>query len=137
MFARDRHTFVTIARCFGATGTATLLAMPRSRLNSETLAGENPVWEPLIAVLGELLVGRFMWMAKLRLEDGTSLHAYKHHWTRRYLHLDPEGNAYAYDGVGYHRTELREAIDDAFDDREDLEPDELHALDRALERAAA
>jgi hypothetical protein len=30
------------------------------------------------------------------LEDGRRLHAYKHYWTRRYLHLDSEGRAFTY-----------------------------------------
>jgi hypothetical protein len=31
-----------------------------------------------------------------QLDNGTRLQAYKHYWTRRYLHLDGEGNAWFY-----------------------------------------
>ena len=37
-----------------------------------------------------------MWMFEVVLDDGRSLHAYKHHVTRRYLHLDVECNAWEY-----------------------------------------
>jgi hypothetical protein len=37
-----------------------------------------------------------MWMHEVELEDGTRLHAYKHHETRRYLHLDHGGRAFVF-----------------------------------------
>jgi hypothetical protein len=34
--------------------------------------------------------------AAIELGNGTRLQVYKHYWTRRYLHLDGEGNAWFY-----------------------------------------
>jgi hypothetical protein len=43
------------------------------------------------------LVGWFMWMGEIRLENGTAVHAYKHKTTRCYVHLDGERRAHVYD----------------------------------------
>jgi hypothetical protein len=56
---------------------------------------EDPVWEPLAQLAPDEL-GDFMWMHEVELEDGTRLHAYKHHETRRYLHLDHGGRAFVF-----------------------------------------
>jgi len=42
-------------------------------------------------------------MYAAELTDGTRLQAYKHYWTRDYLHLDDEGRAFIY--VGQERYE--------------------------------
>ena len=34
-----------------------------------------------------------MWMFEVELEDGRKLHAYKHWWTRGYIHLTLDGRA--------------------------------------------
>ncbi len=39
------------------------------------------------------------------LEDGTIVEAYKHCWTRQYLHLDADGRAYVFLGEGYEEVE--------------------------------
>ncbi len=52
------------------------------------------MWEPLVEALGERLAEGFMWMHEDRLEDGASLHAYKHVFTRCYLYLTEEGLAF-------------------------------------------
>jgi hypothetical protein len=62
------------------------------------LQGDSPDWRPLSRVMDEGLLETFMWMFEVELEDGTRLHAYKHIWTRRYVHLDAGGAAYCYDG---------------------------------------
>jgi hypothetical protein len=36
-------------------------------------------------------------MFEVELEDGRSLHAYKHWWTRRYIHLTIDGRAFVYE----------------------------------------
>ena len=36
-------------------------------------------------------------MFEVELSDGTRLHAYKHRWTRRYIHLTGDGRAFAYE----------------------------------------
>lgn len=38
----------------------------------------------------------FMWMFEVELEDGAPVQAYKHWWTRRYLHLDFAGRAFVF-----------------------------------------
>ena len=58
--------------------------------------GNTPEWLPLLNVLGERLTGDFMWMFEVRLTNGTPLQAYKHIDTRRYVHLAPNGDAFAY-----------------------------------------
>src|SRR3954454_20821752 len=59
-------------------------------------AGE-PEWEPLLNFAPDHVVD-FMWMYAVELTDGTRLQAYKHYWTRDYLHLDNEGRAFIYAG---------------------------------------
>jgi hypothetical protein len=61
------------------------------------LSVEEPEWEPLLNFAPDH-VGDFMWMFAVRLTDGTRLQAYKHYWTRDYLHLDDEGRAFIYAG---------------------------------------
>jgi hypothetical protein len=77
-------------------------AADRTKTNAflETVEGnfvnhQQPVWEPLLG-LARIYVDEFMWMGEIELDNGASLHAYKHYWTRRYLHLDTEGNAWFY-----------------------------------------
>lgn len=57
--------------------------------------GERPDWEPLRAIVASI-VDDFMWMFEVELEDGRRLQAYKHYWTRRYLHLDDDGRAFVF-----------------------------------------
>jgi len=57
---------------------------------------DRPEWQPLIDLVGVELVGWFMWMFELELEDGSRVHAYKHIATRRYFHLAHDGRAFAY-----------------------------------------
>lgn len=61
------------------------------------LSAREPEWEPLLNFAPDH-VGDFMWMGAIQLTDGTRLQAYKHYWTRDYLHLDTEGRAFAYAG---------------------------------------
>jgi hypothetical protein len=55
---------------------------------------DQPVWEPLVGLLGERLAEGFMWMHEEELEDESALHAYKHVFTRRYLYLAEDGRAF-------------------------------------------
>jgi len=61
------------------------------------LSADEPEWEPLLNFAPDH-VGDFMWMFAVVLTDGTRLQAYKHYWTRDYLHLDNEGRAFLYAG---------------------------------------
>ena len=44
----------------------------------EGTQGDTPDWRPLLGLVGERVTGDFMWMFEVVLQDGTSLHAYKH-----------------------------------------------------------
>ena len=79
----------------------------------------------------------------VELDDGTVVNAYKHRWTRRYLHLSRDGRAfsYAYD-CGYEkdcyaRIDAYIAIAVAFERWESCTPtsDEEQALRSAVQRA--
>ncbi len=75
--------------------------MPRKR---RTLAGrethsDEPRWQPLI----DLLMTDWMWMFWVELEDGRRLDAYKHYWTRCYVHLDGDGHAFVFTDDGRYR----------------------------------
>jgi hypothetical protein len=73
---------------------------------------EEPDWGPLLDVVGEDLVGWFMWMFAARTRSGRTLQAYKHIGSRRYLHLDSAGAAYAYLTSGRYRPiDLADALE--------------------------
>jgi hypothetical protein len=70
--------------------------MPRKNvLTGRSTCPDEPDWQPLRDLIHGLL-DDFMYMFAVDLEDGTRLHAYKHYWTRRYLHLDSERRAFVY-----------------------------------------
>jgi len=73
------------------------------RLKGETKQGEKPEWRPLLNLVGEDGVDQFMWMFEVTLSDESDLHAYKHIETRRYLHLDSKGRAFAYEEADRYR----------------------------------
>jgi len=60
----------------------------RGLIEGEMRQYDTPDWRPLEDVLcsGDLSA-HFMWMTDIELEDGTIINAYKHRWTRQYLHL--------------------------------------------------
>lgn len=105
----------------------------RKTRNPQLLHGDiaqwrRPNWRPVLELVGELSTW-FMWMGEIELEDGTSVHAYKHRSTRRYLHLGVDGRAFDYvpprafdaDDPGRYRPTSRvEAIEEAFYRWEDL-----------------
>jgi hypothetical protein len=66
------------------------------KFSGRMLSTNTPTWQPLIDLVGEK-VEEFMWMFEVELEDEHRLHAYKHWWTRRYIHLTPNGQAFAYE----------------------------------------
>lgn len=79
---------------------------------------EDPDWEPLVTVVGEELAGEFMWMNQCGSADGAPVQAYKHYWTRRYLYLDGELNAYrwGYIGAADHERLCRVSLDAAVEE---------------------
>ena len=118
--------------------------MPRMDTIHGTLGQyDRPVWEPLLDLVGDYLIGDFMWMSEIELDDGSVMHAYKHSATRRYLHLhESDGRTFAYaGGHRYRAIHPRDAIDDVFGDWEHLvfDPENIEpiraAIDEARERA--
>jgi hypothetical protein len=105
-----------------------------TRLVGEMAQGDTPDWKPLVGVVGEDIAGAFMWMYEIRTTSGAPLHAYKHVDTREYLHLDREGNAYAYvPESSYHSIPILVALKSV------LRPwwDHLATLDEVLAAWAA
>lgn len=144
--ARAPHTvlavqplFCSTCALFGASQSWKLSGMS----NDKTIAGEmgqgdRPNWEPLEVMVGEQLAGEFMWMFQVDLADGTAVHAYKHIFTRRYLHLGEDGRTFVFT-----RSERYRMIDPfdlllaVFDGWEDLVDDgaDVEALRAALRQA--
>jgi hypothetical protein len=73
---------------------------------------DDPVWEPLEKALPYKWCGGFMYMGRV---DG--IHMYKNGFTRHYLNLDDEGNAYRYlpGSNRYVPMNRFEAIENAFE----------------------
>jgi hypothetical protein len=85
----------------------------------ESECSTQPVWAPLLAVVGSL-TSWFMWMYEVVLDDGRSLHVYKHCVTRCSMHLDIETNAWAYqhrEGRSmYREVDLADLLTEVFAD---------------------
>lgn len=74
-----------------------------------------------------------MLMYAVELTDGSRLQAYKHYWTRDYLHLDDEGRAFIYAGKDRYeevnppwllRQVLREELERRYSVRQNVWPEE-------------
>lgn len=113
--------------------------MPSKLIAGTALSSDEPDWAPLELVLGsDDLCDHFMWMYAVNLEDGTLLNAYKHRWTRGYLHLAADGTAYRYMGDrGYAQVSLCELLEEVFHSRGRWQPtpSERAAIAAALGRA--
>jgi hypothetical protein len=72
-------------------------------------SGLRPDWRPLLAVAPDE-VPDFMWMFRDHLEEGIVVEAYKHSWTRQYLHLDASGRAYEFVGEGYQEVDSQKLL---------------------------
>lgn len=84
--------------------------MTSRAIKGEFLQCEEPEWEPLLELL-KSQVDEFMWMHEVELRDGTRVHAYKHYWTRLYLHLTADGRAFVFCQDGrYRRVDAREML---------------------------
>lgn len=68
---------------------------PKPGIKGKTARVWAPEWEPLLD-LAPSHVPDFMWMFAVDLKDGTRLQAYKHYWTRGYVHLDGDGRAFVF-----------------------------------------
>ncbi len=70
--------------------------MPSRKLQrGKWLTVDAPEWEPLLNLAPDHVID-FMWMGTVQLTDGTRLQAYKHYWTRGYLHLAEDGRAFVF-----------------------------------------
>jgi hypothetical protein len=69
--------------------------VPQKPIRGKWLRVDAPEWEPLLNLAPDHVVD-FMWMGTVQLVDGTRLQAYKHYWTRRYLHLSEDGRAFVF-----------------------------------------
>jgi hypothetical protein len=74
---------------------------PKRIVRGGEIHGLRPDWRPLLAFAPDE-IPEFMWMFRVDLEDGTVVEAYKHSWTRQYLHLDSVGRAYVFRGRGFY-----------------------------------
>lgn len=101
---------------------------------------DEPVWEPLLEAVGDRLAGPFMWMYASQLADGTVVHAYKHSYTRRYLFLDEELQAFTYTACGaYSPTPLDWAIQETLCPwflSSGMENEDRQALEEAIRRTS-
>ncbi|HEX8066483.1 MAG TPA: hypothetical protein VF520_08150 [Thermoleophilaceae bacterium] len=64
-------------------------------LTGRTTQARDPDWQPLLDFAPEC-IDDFMWMFEVETECGLRLQAYKHRWTRGYLHLSHDGRAFVY-----------------------------------------
>jgi hypothetical protein len=106
--------------------------VPRRKLRrGRALRVNEPEWEPLLNFAPDH-VGDFMWMYAVELTDRTRLQAYKHYWTRDYLHLDDEGRAFIYAGKQRYeevnppwllRQVLRVELEERYSVRQNVWPD--------------
>ncbi len=64
-------------------------------MRGRILRVDAPEWEPLLNLAPDHVVD-FMWMGTVQLTDGTRIQAYKHCWTRGYLHLSEDGRAFVF-----------------------------------------
>lgn len=92
------------------------MAKPRT-YTGEATQGSNPNWTPLLELVGEDVTGDFMWMFEVKLSTGVHVQAYKHVDTRRYIHLDARGRAYAYQwNARYRRVSAVDVLTEVFAD---------------------
>jgi hypothetical protein len=70
------------------------MAEPKPK-RGRILKVDVPEWEPLLNFAPDHVVD-FMWMGTIQLTDGTRIQAYKHYWTRDYLHLSEDGRAFVF-----------------------------------------
>ena len=83
----------------------------RRNFEGDVTQYETPDWGPLEGLAIRLVCSEFMWMHEVELENGTRVHAYKNIETRRYFHLDADGQFYGYTEEGkYRKMELDEFL---------------------------
>lgn len=82
----------------------------------EVVQCKEPNWQPLLN-LAPVFVDGFMWMHEIELKGGLRVHAFKHYWTRRYVHLGVDGTAYVFvDSGQYKKVEAGPLLVEALHD---------------------
>jgi hypothetical protein len=76
----------------------------RQFFKGREIQGEHPDWRPLLTAVGQVLAADFMWMYEVRLADGRLVQAYKHRYTRCYVHLAADGTAFVYEPSSRYRV---------------------------------
>lgn len=113
---------------------------PRTGIAGRMRQYDRPDWKPLEELLGsDDLCAHFMWMHDVVLDDGTVLNAYKHRWTRGYIHLAANGRTFYYvTNDLYREVDPYTLIKAVFAEWEGCKPTrvERQALRVALSRAA-
>jgi NAD(P)-dependent dehydrogenase (short-subunit alcohol dehydrogenase family) len=107
--ARAGSVVAVLNRCarvlFRQLERATVSGMGKARVcKGKSSQGDRPEWGPLLDAVGEELTGDFMWMFEVELTNGSSLQAYKHIDTRRYVHLAPDGEAFVFEPPECYRS---------------------------------
>jgi hypothetical protein len=96
-------------------------------------------WGPLERFLPIQLCGAFMYMDRVRLEDDTVIHHYKHSDTRHYLKLDDNADAWeSLDHGRYRRMRHSDALEQVFSLRWALDhatDEDRQAIRQALDAA--
>jgi hypothetical protein len=98
-----------LSRAHFLASVAGMIKRGKRTLRGGGMQGGDPNWEPLLELAPED-IDDFMWMFQVELEDGAMVQAYKHWWTRRYVHLDFAGRAFVFIDSGLY---------------EEVDPDEL------------
>ncbi|HEU4905780.1 MAG TPA: hypothetical protein VFT19_06655 [Solirubrobacterales bacterium] len=69
----------------------------KKRLRGEMVEPPHPLnWKPLVELAGKQAED-FMLMFDVELENGQRLTAFKHWWTRGYIHLARDGRVFVYE----------------------------------------
>jgi uncharacterized DUF497 family protein len=84
-----------LSRAHFLASVAAMIKRGKKTLRGGEMQGGDPNWEPLLELAPEE-IDDFMWMFQVELEDGAMVQAYKHWWTRRYVHLDFAGRAFVF-----------------------------------------
>ncbi|MDX6677394.1 MAG: ribonuclease VapC [Solirubrobacteraceae bacterium] len=100
--------------------------------------GDEPDWGPLETTVGIEVVGDFMWMYEVELDDGRHVQSYKHRDTRCYVHLDADCNAFVYETPGRYRSidivRLLELVFDRLPGLYGVTDEQIQASWRAVDR---
>jgi hypothetical protein len=73
------------------------MSQSKKRFRGEMVEPPHPLnWKPLVELAGKQAED-FMLMFDVELKNGPRLTAFKHWWTRAYIHLARDGRAFVYE----------------------------------------